>query len=332
MSDRKFKTVFFFILILFAIPGILGQVEQITIMPSKPNPGDVVTITIQSKPNMIMNITIKYNGSLIVSESEFTFTFPNFEIPENIEALTIKAEPVELLRVTVIQNGIPITQTIQGMNSIANISQNNISPGVHWVQLSGVSHTDVEKVSVNVEVRSSIITDYQGVYSIEYNSTGFPPGEIYIYAGNHVEHVSLGVVPTMTPRNIVIIPQNIPEKLTPGQDYTFTYLIINEGHLVNDLLIEFLVDDEIVNWENISQLMGNTSYLYELKWNPEKSGSYNILVFVDPHNTVNETSEDDNISQLMINVEESNSYPLLIGLLLGIIIVIYLIQQRANLS
>jgi hypothetical protein len=318
------------LMLLLTTYFVSGQVDPITITPSNPVPGDLITFNLQSEPNKDMNITISYNGALKVTNNEYLFALTSFEIPEKLENVTIQAQPVEFLSVTIIQNSIPITQTVTAKDGIAELSKSQISPGVHRVQLSGVTLAPVDYISVFVEVKSKITTDDLGAYVIEYDSTGFPPGDIVIQADTHTLYVLLAEAQVIG--NIMVSQETAPEEFLAGVEHEIYYLITNTGSELRDLLIEYIVDDEVLYSDTIPSILANSSSVYLVTWTPSKSGDHNIQLHIDPQNVIEETIEEDNIIEYIASVEETvtstenTSYQQYLGILIGLIVITIIIR------
>ena len=335
MGSIGLKLLILSCLAFFLFPHFTNaQVTSIEITPSYPKPGDILSIKLQSTPKEKVDVTISYTGALNISDNEFILTIENMEIPENIDTIQVEAENVSLLRVTSIINGIPITQTAMGEDGRAEITQTHIPSGVYWTQLSGIPIAGVEQVSFTVGAQSSIITDDQGEYTTEYNTVGFPPGEIIVKAGSFTKKMLLRYntipepIPQPTPRNLIIEPHNIPESFQLNNEIMLYYRITNEGETLTGLIVQTMVDDEIILQKEISQIFGYDTYIYTVSWTPNHSGSHIIKVVIDPYNTVHETNESDNITEVSVDVEESrNISTVLIATVLLVIIIIALYRR-----
>ncbi|MFC1802517.1 CARDB domain-containing protein [Thermoproteota archaeon] len=277
------------------------------ITPSSLKPGDVITINLQSKPNNKVNVTISKNRAINVTNNEFTLILERFDIPQNIENIQIEVKNVELLIATVIINEIPTTQTVQGKDGYAKIVQDLFPPGVYWVQLSGYSTTSVEQVYVNVSAQLNIITDEKGKATTIYDTTGLPPGEIYVKAGEYTKTVLIRAPYVPRLGNIVITPHNISERFQLNNEYELLYNITNQGDNATGFLIQLEIDEKITLQETILQLEANETYLYTVRWTPSKSGSHLIQVIIDPKNEIQETNEEDNIIQHEIDIEKTRT-------------------------
>ena len=324
-------------LVLFLFPHFTSaQVTSIEITPSYPKPGDMLSIKLRSTPIEKVDVIISYAGALNVSDNEFYLTMENMEIPENIETVQVEAINVSLLRVTSIITGIPITQTAMGEDGRAKITQNHISSGVYWMQLSGIPTVGVEQVFFTVSAQSSIITDDNGEYTTKYNTVGFPPGEIIVKAGSFIKKILLRnnttpePSPQPTPRNLIIEPHNIPESFQLNNEIMLYYRITNEGETLTGLIVQSRVDDELILQKEISQIPGYDTYIYTISWTPNQSGSHIFQVVIDPHNTVHETNESDNIAEVSVDVKDprNNSLVIISTVLLVVIIIGFYTSTR----
>ena len=339
MGSIGLKLLILSCLTLFLFPHFTSaQVTSIEITPSYPKPGDILSIKLQSTPKEKIEVTISYTGALNVSDNQFILTIENMEIPENIETVQVEAINVSLLRVTTIITGIPITQTAMGEDGRAEITQNHIPSGVYWMQLSGIPIADVEHVSFTVGAQSSIITDDNGEYTTKYNTVGFPAGEIIVKAGSFTTKMLLRnnttpePIPQPTPRNLIIEPHNIPESFQLNNETMLYYRIINEGETLTGLIVQTRVDEEIIHQKEISQIPGDETYIYTVSWTPNQSGSHIIQVVIDPYNTVPETNESDNITEVSVDVKESrnNFVALIATMLLVMLIIVYYTRTRGR--
>jgi len=310
-----------------------AQVTSIEITPSAPKTGDVISITLQSIPNDKVDVAVSYYTVLTPINDEFTFTLESFEISQNLENLQIEAENVELLRVAVIINGIPVTQTIQGEDGFAKALQDLISPDIYWMQVSGVSTVGSEHVFVNVSAQSSILTDVRGKYITKYDTTGFPPGEIFVKADTYKRKILLqnDKPPLPIPCNIMIELHSIPETFQLNNEYELSYNINNQGDNITGLLVQFMVDNETTLQEEIQGLQGNHTQIYTVKWIPTQSGTHLLQVIVDPNNEIHETNEGDNISKHVVNVEETRNISIILIVAVPLVLVAaYLVFWRNN--
>lgn len=339
MGSIGLKLLMLSCLILFLFPHFTSaQVTSIEITPSSPKPGDILSIKLQSTPNEKVDVMISYSGVLNVSDNEFLLTLENMEIPENIERVQVEASNVSLLGVTTIINGIPITLSTMGEDGRAEITQNNIPSGVYWMQLSGIPIADADEVFFTVGAQSSIVTDENGEYTTKYNTVGFPPGEVIVKAGSFTtkkllrNNTTQVPIPQPTPCNLIIELHNIPESFQINNETRLIYRIINEGEALTGLIVQTTVDEEMIHQSEISQILGDETYIYAVNWTPNQSGSHIIQVVIDPYNVVPETNESDNITEVSVDVEEprNNSLALIATVLLIMLIIVYYTRARTN--
>jgi hypothetical protein len=328
LSGRK-KTILLLLIILISQKVSHAQVTSLEIIPNDPKPGDNVQITIQSTPRNKVDLILSFKGNLNVSNNEFIYTMENLEIPHNITVFQVEAENVGLLRLAVIVNEVPVTQTIQGTKGYATISRNNILPGKYWVQISGIPSVGFDKVKFNVTAHTSVITDNQGEYISSYDITGFPSGEFIVKADSMTKKVILKNRKYILPKsyNIVIEPFSIPEKFIQGKELELTYKITNLGEDVSGFLVQFSVENEILDQEEINDIKVNETILYNVLWTPKSSGLKEIQAIVDPTNLIVETEELDNISKQMIKVEEKKNLITYLIVLLPIAIFVYFFSR-----
>ncbi|AXI25458.1 hypothetical protein CFE53_04650 [Methanofervidicoccus sp. A16] len=110
--------------------------------------------------------------------------------------------------------------------------------------------------------------------------------------------------------NLKIEYININTPIYNGIKTEINVSIINDG--TKDINTSFLVDITIKNssqevvyniTRNISKLNKSKSEIITFNWTPEKPGTYNVTVTVDPDNKINELNKTDNNKTLTIEVK-----------------------------
>lgn len=331
LIGRK-KTITLLFLIFISQKFALAQVTSLEIIPNNPEPGDELLISIHSVPKDEVELILSFNGNLNVSDNEFIFTMENLEIPHNITAFQVEAENVELLRLAVIINEVPVTQTIQGIEGFATISRNNISPGKYWVQISGIPAMGYDEIKFNVTARTTIITDSQGEYISTYDITGFPSGDFIVNADSMIKKIVLKNRKHTPAKsyNLVIEPFSIPEKYVKGIELELIYKITSLRDDIHGFLVQFSVEDEILDQDEINTITVNETILYTVFWTPKSSGFKVIQAVVDPTNLIIETEELDNFSKQMIKVEENRNIITYLIVSLPIVIVVYFFSRLSK--
>ena len=158
------------------------------------------------------------------------------------------------------------------------------------MQLSGYSTKSVEQVHINVSTQLNFITDEKGKITTIYDTTGLPPGEIYVKAGEYSKTVLIRAPYVPRLGNIVIKPHKISERFQLNNEYELLYDITNQGDNMTGFLIQLEIDEKITLQETMPQLEANDTYLYTVRWTPTKSGSHLIQVIIDPKNEIQETN------------------------------------------
>ena len=127
--------------------------------------------------------------------------------------------------------------------------------------------------------------------------------------------------------NIVIKPHKISERFQLNNEYELLYDITNQGDNMTGFLIQLEIDEKITLQETIPQLEANDTYLYTVRWTPTKSGSHLIKVIIDPKNEIQETNEEDNITQHEIDIEKTrnSSLKIIIAAVVAVFVFISLV-------
>ncbi|TFH17649.1 PKD domain-containing protein [Candidatus Bathyarchaeota archaeon] len=188
---RRLSIIFITGLMFVFSSLVYSSVVSVTILPNEPVQGDIISLEVNAKPNIVQKLALEYGNYVKVDKGEFSWALGTVEIPGSPNNFTITANGVKRLRVTVNMMGVPVTVSSLGVDGIAVISQRNVENGLYWVEVSGVPLDDASLVHVSIKAETRIVTDTNGRYFSQYNSSYFPPGVFQINVGDNRNEVLL---------------------------------------------------------------------------------------------------------------------------------------------
>ncbi len=182
--------------------------------------GTVLNIELRGSPKESVDVRLNYKFYLDVEGGTYRYRFESFHLPLDAKELTIKSYKVIDMSVkSTILWVIPVTLHAYATNGVARISVGKIGAGNYNVEIYGQS--ECESVCVEVEMRSNLILDEKGLFTIKYDTSGLPSGDLTVIVnGDRIRaHIvsSYGEIPrqTPTPTPTPTTPTPTPTPVTP---------------------------------------------------------------------------------------------------------------------
>src|SRR5271157_2743027 len=209
-SGYKALTVLALVAIVFSISmssGIFSietNAQSVQIIAA--NPGDSITLSGHTSPNINVRLSVSGSITLAVSNSRYAQTLKGVYIPGGGSSFSLRVSPVTTLSVSGTLRGTPITIVKDGTISgdTGSLSISGIPEGTYDITILG--KTSGSSVSATVTASQTVTSNSNGDYSISENTNGLPPTVYSVTAnGQHIADVYLGVPPPPTPTPTVTI-------------------------------------------------------------------------------------------------------------------------------
>lgn len=164
------------IFVSMSIPFCSGVVEEITVTPENPVPGDTLDIFIKADPSETLPVTITFERELETDNDRYIMSVSDLQIPDPPNKFKVRAWPVEDMTVTLIL-GVRMSTTVTAVDGIASISQSNIEGEEYDTRVRGNAEPGTDTVNVRITAESSITTDASGEYHYMFPTSDIPSGE-----------------------------------------------------------------------------------------------------------------------------------------------------------
>ncbi|WP_407356188.1 hypothetical protein [Methanolobus sp. WCC5] len=172
---------------------VFAEVNEITISPQNPSPGDTVTVTGKASPYEEIKASVSFENYLDVPGNTFEYNIGTVAIPEGSDSFSLRAEGVDDLDISVKLLGIPLpvpSGYISIRDNIATFGTGKIKSGTYDIKLSGISSGD--QVLFSFGAKATIVADADGNFEYTYNTGNMPEGIFSIDIGGEVRQLSLG--------------------------------------------------------------------------------------------------------------------------------------------
>src|SRR5271157_3934543 len=197
-SGYKALTVLALVAIVFSISmssGIFSidtNAQSVQIIAA--NPGDSITLTGHTTPNINVRLSVSGSISLPVNNGIYGQTLNGVYIPGSGSSFSIRVSPVTTLKVSGTLQGMPFTITKDGSVSggTGSLSISGIPEGTYDITILG--KTSSGSVSATVTASQSVTSNSNGDYSISENTNGLPATVYGVTAnGQHIADVYLAL-------------------------------------------------------------------------------------------------------------------------------------------
>ena len=168
-----------------------AEVQSVEVSPSDPVQGDSLNIQVKASPGEEIDVSIAFTHTLSVSRGSFKWTMSDVDVSIPLNSFTIIAENTDLLRVTTRILWIPITQSIAGIGGVATISQSPVPAGSYWMEISGDAVSGAKSVQLTITASSRIVTDGDGEYVYQFDTSNVPAGDFTATIGGVTEDIHL---------------------------------------------------------------------------------------------------------------------------------------------
>lgn len=183
-----------FLLFCLVISPAAAMVTQLTISPSHPGVGDIVTVTGRAFPGEKINTQITLNQRVPVSGGRYQLFVDDIKVLADTNTrFTVTAYAVRNLHVKVKKMGITIADIqSQAFGGIATISKSNVIPTTYDVLMSGDPIAARSSAVLLMITGSHTLTaDSSGRFATSVDTSSMPPGRYTIRVGNMQRSITL---------------------------------------------------------------------------------------------------------------------------------------------
>ncbi|MBW9220525.1 DUF4887 domain-containing protein [Methanothermococcus sp. SCGC AD-155-N22] len=172
------KKLFLIILGLVLTVSSVYGVSNLTVSPSDPKIGDVITITGKANPNEKINCQIWFEINPSINPPKYKYIMNNVEIPNASNSFKIVAENVNRLYVS-LKMGIWVTKNKRAnQDGVAVISKSNIPVGTYDIKIGGTIKDPEKPVKLKIFASTKIKADENGNFKYSYRVNNIPEGTV----------------------------------------------------------------------------------------------------------------------------------------------------------
>jgi len=195
------KKLLFVVLGLILIAPPVYGISNLTITPSDPKVGDIITITGKANPKEDINCQIYFEVDPLIAPPYYGYIINNIEIPTTPNSFKIVAENVNSLSIST-KVGIWVTRRVEANEKgVAIFSKSNIPRGNYDIKIGGTIK-DLEKpVKLKIYASTKIKADENGNFKYSYRINNIPEGTVVHLNIDGVKRdiVVKGSIPTPPP-------------------------------------------------------------------------------------------------------------------------------------
>jgi hypothetical protein len=180
----------FLILLSLLVSVVEADVIEVEIIPENPVQGDVVNIFIKAEPDEELSVKISHSIEVNVSDGKYEYGIDGITMPSSVNSITGKVFNVKNLHLSV-KMQIWITISVEAVNGVATISQNNIKEGTYDIRISGDALEDASRVTLKMNASTMIVTDQEGHYEYTLSTESLPPGTFTAQVGEITKDITL---------------------------------------------------------------------------------------------------------------------------------------------
>lgn len=180
----------FLMLMSLLVHVVDAGVIEVEITPPDPVQGDVVNVFIKAGPNEELSLKISHTIEVNVSDGKYMYGIDNLTFPSSDNSITERAFNVKNLHISIkTQNW--MTESVEAVDGLATMSQNNIKKGTYDIRISGDALEGVSRVTLKVNVSTTIVTDQEGHYEYALSTESLPPGTFTAHVGGKTKEITL---------------------------------------------------------------------------------------------------------------------------------------------
>jgi len=190
------KLIFIILGFILTVSSVYG-LSNLTITPSDPKVGDIITITGKTNPNEEINCKIWFEIDPLVAPPYYGYIMNNVDIPTTPNSFKIVAENVNSLSIS-IKLGIWVNKRVEANSEgIAVFSKSNIPPGTYDIKMGGTIKDPKKPVKLKIFASTKIKADENGNFKYSYKVNNIPEGTVV--------HLDIGGI-----KRDIVIKSSIP--------------------------------------------------------------------------------------------------------------------------
>lgn len=311
-----FKIIFIFLFLINLVEALEVSTNAVLIGDTYYiSRGEVAEITLLSSPLQELQVSIDYYFSIPSSNNQYFYSQDKFPIPLKAY-FEIKTWPVENL--TVEARLWIFSRKLQesAVDGVAKIGVDVPFAGNFDVKIYGASRGEV--VNVEAKARAKIKLDENGKYTVKYDTSKLPFGEMLVEVDS--KQLRVKVVdripekektveekpkeekqkekPDIRIRNLKFEPE-MPETF---QDVKIEVELLNAGRSdIDRFYVTFHLNSEARKL-SVDRLKVGEIKVLTLLWKPKVEGKYFVTIFADEEDFVEESDEENNQVSAIIEV------------------------------